>query len=251
MGDMIAIAGKGGVGKSTFAALLIRSLLKKGGPVLAVDADPNSNLPAMLGMKAETTIGSILEEFQSEKLKIPAGMTKQSWLETRLNRAIIESRGLDLVVMGRPEGQGCYCAANTLLRDFLDRLRPNYQWIVADNEAGMEHLSRRTVGAIDRLVMISDATVKGLRTAANLLALILELKLAVKDKYLVVNCANGLEPRLLEMIANLGINFLGTIPQDKNIIAYDLEEKSLLGLPDDSAAIKASESIVENLANKV
>jgi CO dehydrogenase maturation factor len=252
MGRMIAVAGKGGVGKSTFACLAVRYFLGAGGgPVLAVDADPNSNIPAMLGLKHELTIGSVLEEFMSAKLTIPAGMTKQNWLEMRLNQAIVESKGLDLVAMGRPEGQGCYCSPNAVLRDFLDRLRGNYKLVVADNEAGMEHLSRRTAGRIDSLVMVSDPTMKGLRTVQNLLELTAGLKLEPTNKFLVINRAQNLDPKLQKIIDSLDLEFLGLIPEDKNILEYDLSEKSLLGLPENSPAVKFSTPILEKLANKV
>jgi len=251
MGQMIAIAGKGGVGKSTFSALAIRYLAQKGGPGLAVDADPNSTLPVMLGLKPQMTIGEVLEEFMSAKLKIPAGMSKQGWLDAKLNQAIVESKGLDLVVMGRPEGEGCYCSPNSVLKDFLDRLRGNYQWLVADNEAGMEHLSRRTAGKIDALVFVSDATVKGLRTVQNLVELAKELKLNEPKKFLVINRVDNLDPRLDELVKGLEVHFLGLIPEDPGIVQLDLEEKSLRGLPDSSPAVQAVNRLLENLLKKV
>jgi CO dehydrogenase maturation factor len=251
MSKLIAIAGKGGVGKSTFSSLAVRHLLKKGGPVLAVDADPNSNLPAMLGLQPEMTIGDVLEEFMSAKLKLPAGVTKQNWLEMRLNQAVVESKGLDLLVMGRPEGQGCYCSPNSVLRDFLDRMRENYKYVVVDNEAGMEHLSRRTAGKIDTLVMVSDATVKGLRTVENLLELAQELKLELARKCLVIDRASELDPKLVRIIKGLDLEFLGTIPDDENISEFDLSEKPLLGLPENSPSVAASGKILENLVDQV
>jgi len=251
MGDLIAVAGKGGVGKSTFSALLVRYLLKKGEkPLLVVDADPNFNLPAMLGIKPEETIGQVLEEFMGAKLTIPQGMSKQSFLELRLNQAVAEGKSFDLVVMGRPEGPGCYCSANAVLRDFLDRMRDNYKWIVVDNQAGMEHLSRRTEGKINYLLIVSDATVKGLRTVGNLLELVEELKLDVDKKYLVVNRANNLAPRLLDIIGKYDLIYLGSIPEDSLVIEFDLEEKSLLQLPDSSSAVKSSEQLLDKVFNQ-
>jgi len=250
MKELIAIAGKGGVGKSTFSALAIRYLLEKGGPILAVDADPNSNLPIMLGLKPEETIGQVLEDFMSAKLTLPEGMSKQQWLKLRLNQAITESKGIDLIVMGRPEGPGCYCSANAVLRDFLDQLRGNYQWIVVDNEAGMEHLSRRAEGRIDQLVLVSDATVKGIRTAGNILELIEELKLEVRERYLVINRAEKIPPALKDMIKELKIEFLGLIPEDKLIMDYDLKQLSLLNLPESSPAVQAEKEILERMLKK-
>jgi len=254
MAELIAVAGKGGVGKSTFSALTIRYLLKNFRPILAVDADPNSNLPVMLGLTPSETIGTVMEDFMSSKLKIPSGMSKQSWLLLRLSQAVAEGKGLDLIVMGRPEGTGCYCSANTVLRDFLDRMRENYQWVVVDNEAGMEHLSRRTEGKIDYLFIVSDPTVKGLRTVNHLMTLVSELKLELKEKFLIVNRASELEPKLKEWAGKSGAKFLGTIPEDMVINDYDLEEKPLLSLPDSSSAVQAIEKLLEkafeNMAQK-
>ncbi len=244
MSQLIAIAGKGGVGKSTFSALLIRYLLKVDRPILAVDADPNSTLPVMLGLKPGQTIGEVLEEFMSSKLKIPAGMGKQAWLQLRLSQAVAEGKGLDLMVMGRPEGEGCYCSPNAVLREFLDRMRENYKWVVVDNEAGMEHLSRRTEGKIDYLFVVSDPTVKGIRTVKNVMDLIAELKLEIKAKYLVLNKAATMDPKLAGLIAGIGIEHLGELPEDARIGEYDLAEKSLLELPDPSPAVAASENIL-------
>ena len=251
MSKLIAIAGKGGVGKTTVAALAVKFFMQRQGPVLAVDADHNSNLPVSLGLKPEMTIGDVLEEFMSSKLKMPAGMTKQNWLEMRLNQAIVESKNLDLVAMGRPEGEGCYCSPNAVLRDFLDRLRNNYKWVVVDNEAGMEHLSRRTAGKIDCLVFVSDATIKGLRTVQSLLKLADGLKLASRKRFLVLNRCEKVEQKLQEIISGLGLEFLGVIPEDKNISEFDSDEKSLLLLPDNSPAVKASVELLEKVANQV
>jgi len=244
MSQLIAIAGKGGVGKSTFAALLIRYLLKTDRPILAVDADPNSTLPVMLGLKPGETIGEVLEQFMSAKLAMPAGMSKQAWLQLRLSQAVAEGKGLDLIVMGRPEGEGCYCSPNAVLREFLDRMRENYKWVVVDNEAGMEHLSRRTEGKIDYLFVVSDPTVKGLRTVNKVMELIAELKLEPKAKYLVLNKARELDPRLAALSASTGAEYLGAVPEDELIGESDLEEKSLLALPDDSAAVSACEKFL-------
>lgn len=249
MADLIAVAGKGGVGKTTFSALLIRYLLPRAQPLLAVDADPNSNLPTLLGLKPQETIGQILEEFMSAKLKIPDGMSKQSWLELRISQAVVETKGLDLIVMGRPEGTGCYCSPNAVLREFLDKMRSNYKYVIVDNEAGMEHLSRRTEGKIDYLFLISDPTVKGLRTISNLLQLVDELKLEPKKKYLILNRATSPQGKVKQMIEKIQIDFLGVIPEDQNIIEYDLEEKSLLDLPDSSIAFQACAGLLKRVFN--
>jgi len=165
----IAVAGKGGSGKTSIAGLIIRYLNKKGrGPILAVDADPNANLGESLGFSIRQTVGSIIASFNEEKINIPQGMTKEAYLEFKLNNVIIESKGLDLVTMGRGEGPECYCYPNLILRKFVDALSQNYAYLVMDNEAGMEHLSRRTTQNIDVLIIISDHSVKGIRTIARI-----------------------------------------------------------------------------------
>jgi CO dehydrogenase maturation factor len=245
MSQILAVAGKGGTGKTTFAALLIRHLLRSGrGPLLAVDADPDANLGVMVGHRAEKTVGQVLQEFLEQKMNIPQGMPKQQWIELQLNAAISESKGLDFIAMGRPEGPGCYCSANAVLRDFLERLSENYPSVVVDNEAGMEHLSRRTAGKIDQLFMISDPSVKGLRTVVSLLELIDELKLNPEHKFLVLCRAGRLDPRLETQIRELKVDYLGAVPEDPQIVEFDLNERSLLELPDDAPAVQAVAKIM-------
>jgi len=158
----IAVAGKGGSGKTTVASLVIRYLLRKGsGPILAVDADPNANLGDSLGFRVKETVGSVIAAFNDEKINIPPGMTKENYLEYRLNQALVEGRELDLVAMGRGEGPECYCYPNLILRKFTDKLASNYAYLVMDNEAGLEHLSRRTTQNVDELLMVSNHSVKG------------------------------------------------------------------------------------------
>ena len=245
MNRIIAVAGKGGTGKTTLAALILRHLVRAGqGPFLAVDADPDANLGVMLGRRPERSVGQVLQDFLEQKLNIPQGLPKQSYLELQLHAAISEGKNLDLVEMGRPEGPGCYCSANAVLRDFLERLSDNYRAVVVDNEAGMEHLSRRTAGRIDQLFMVSDPSVKGLRTVSSLLELIDELKLNPEKKYLVLCRASHLDPRLQAQVTKLGVEYLGEVPEDPNVVEYDLSERSLLELPDDSPAVLAVAKIM-------
>jgi CO dehydrogenase maturation factor len=245
--QVIAVAGKGGTGKTTVASLLIRGLSQESGPILAVDADPNSNLPVTLGLEPEETIGGVLEEFHGSKLKIPQGISKQAYLEMRLHQAVVESKGMDFLVMGRQEGPGCYCSANAVLRDFLEKLSENYLWVVVDNEAGMEHLSRRTESRINVLILVSDPTVKGIRTVKNLVDLVDELKLEIDHKYLVVNRAESLDKRLNPLVESLSIPFLGCIPDDPLLMEADLEEGPLLKLPEDSPAVRAVDEILAEI----
>src|SRR5512137_33583 len=161
MGMRIAVGGKGGVGKTTLAALIVRKLLAAGNtPILAVDADPNTNLPEAVGLPLKATVGSILAQFIDDKASLPPGMTKESYLQLKMHEAVSEGRGVDLVAMGRGEGPGCYCYPNLILRKFVEELSSNYPYVVIDNEAGMEHLSRRTSDRIDRMILVSDATLR-------------------------------------------------------------------------------------------
>ncbi len=241
MSFSIAVAGKGGSGKTSISSLIIRYLKKNNlEPILAIDADPNANLGESLGLGISKTLGSMLAGFQGEKLGIPAGMTKESYLELRLNEIIVESQGLDLVTMGRGEGPECYCYPNLILRKFIDRLADNYAFVVMDNEAGLEHLSRRTTQNIDQLLLVSNHSVKGVRTVARIKDLISELKLNVKRQSVVINMVpDGLDPAVSEELARLEIKVEAVIPLDGQVYEHDLKLKPLLELPDDSKAVKA------------
>ncbi len=245
----IAVAGKGGTGKTSVTSLVIRYLLKNDlGTVLAVDADPNSNLAENLGLEVRQTVGRILNEFQGEKLNIPAGMTKEAYLEYELNIAITESKSLDLITMGRGEGPECYCYPNVVIRKLIDDWSKNYAFTVMDNEAGLEHLSRRTTQNIDELLMISDHTVKGLRAVARVRDLVAELKLAVKRESVIINQVPGeIDPLLSEEMEKLGIVPTAIIPEDEELKRYDLEQKPLFDLPDTSVAVAAVNDLMDKL----
>ena len=245
----IAVAGKGGSGKTSIASLIIRYLIKSGArPILAVDADPNANLGESLGLGVKQTIGAIIASFNKEKINIPPGMTKEAYLEFKLNDAMVESKALDMVTMGRGEGAECYCYPNLLLRKFMDSLAGNYTYMVMDNEAGMEHLSRRTTYNIDELLLISDHSIKGVRTIARLRDLITELKLAVKRQSVIINFVPGeIDPLVRGELDRLGIEPTTTIPLDTQIYDYDLKSKPLLELPDTSPAVR----VIDNLMDKL
>ena len=249
MGYRIAVGGKGGVGKTTLAALIVRGLLKMGkGPVLVVDADPNTNLPEAVGMPSDATVGSILAGFIDEKASIPSGMTKEAYLQVKMHGAVAEGKGMDLVAMGRGEGPGCYCYPNLILRGFVEDLSGNYPYVVIDNEAGMEHLSRRTSETIDHMILVSDPSIRGLRSARRIHELIKELDLDVAKISLVVSRApDPLPAPLEEEIQACGIPLLGKIPPDKMIEEYDLAVRPLTELPDTSPAVAASERILHDL----
>lgn len=247
----IAVAGKGGTGKTSTTSLVIRYLIKNGsGPVLAIDADPNANLGESLGLRVERTVGLVLDSFQKAKMEIPPGMSKQTYLDYKLNEIIVESKGLDLVTMGRGEGPDCYCAPNLVLKNFTDSLAENYAYVVMDNEAGMEHLSRRTTQNIDGLLIISDHSVKGVRTIARIRDLVSELKLVVKRQLIIISSAPAkLDPLVTKELDRLGIDLTATIPRDEELYQYDLKLKSLLELPDTSKAVIAVNDLMANLLN--
>jgi CO dehydrogenase maturation factor len=245
----IAVAGKGGSGKTTVASLVIRYLLRKGsGPILAVDADPNANLGDSLGLRVKETVGSVIAAFNDEKINIPPGMTKENYLEYRLNQALVEGRELDLVAMGRGEGPECYCYPNLILRKFADKLAGNYAYLVMDNEAGLEHLSRRTTQNVDELLMVSNHSVKGVRAVARVAELVAELKLRVKRQSVIVNLAPPeLSPLVRGELSRLKLEPAATIPSDDEVYQYDLELKSLLDLPDSSPAVMAVSDLMARL----
>lgn len=245
----IAVAGKGGSGKTSIASLVIRYFKNTGsGPILAVDADPNANLGESLGFDIKQTVGMILYDFQREKIKIPPGMTKEVYLEYKLNEAVVETKGLDLLTMGRGEGADCYCYPNLVLRKFVDNLSENYTYMVMDNEAGMEHLSRGTTQGVDELLIISDHSVKGVRTVARIINLVSELKLSVRRQSVVINFVPAeLDPLVVEELNRWGINPTAIIPFDKEVYQYDLKLKPLLDLPDNSQAVRAVNALMAKL----
>jgi CO dehydrogenase maturation factor len=232
----IAIAGKGGTGKTTLAALLCELLSQKG-VVLAIDADPSSNLHLTLGMDMTCTVGSAREDLLTEVKSgtFPAGMAKQDYLDLRIQESLVEGKQIDLLAMGRPEGPGCYCAANNMIRVALDRIEGNYDFIVIDNEAGMEHISRQTTQDVDVLLLVSDATVRGVVTAARMKELIGEIRTTVGQVALVVNrSADGLSPEVGKLITESGLDLISVIPQDAAVEAADREGRPLSSLPADS-----------------
>ncbi len=249
MSIAIGISGKGGVGKTTFAALSVMHLVRNGlKPVLAVDADPNSNLHMMLGVDLPFTIGAVREEM-SEKIQrgeLPAGMSKQDMLEMQIEQALVETPDFDLISMGRPEGPGCYCAINNMLRLFLDRLSARYKFVVIDNEAGMEHLSRRTTRSVDFMFIISDPSSRGLETAARIKDLAVDMRLNVGRFLLVVSrVPEDLDLELEKIIENSSMEFAGLIPDDPLITNLDASGHSLKSLDKESVALGAVGKILD------
>ncbi len=243
----IALAGKGGTGKTTLAGMLIDYLVKKGkSPVLAVDADANANLNEVLGLKVTETLGNAREEMK--KGVVPGGMTKNIFMEMKLEQAIVDADGFDLVVMGQPEGQGCYCAANTLLTGFLERLTGNYPYMVTDNEAGMEHISRLTTSDVDILLIVSDTSRRGIQAAVRINELVQKLNIGVGKSYLVINQTREAPAEsVLAMLKKEGLTLAGTVPADDMVYRYDLDGKPTVAIPDDNAAVRAAFDIFDTI----
>lgn len=248
MTTTIAVAGKGGVGKTTLTGLLIRHLRQNHlGSILAIDADPSSNLHLVLGMPLTKSVGDIREDARTD---VPQGMARQEWLDYTIRTAIEEGDGLDLLAMGRPEGQGCYCAANHLLRNIVDGICKTYAYVVMDNEAGMEHLSRRTTRDVDHLLLVSDASLRGLVAAEAMLALSRELEVHVGKTHLIINRVNGELPAPFRAkIDSLGVPLLATVPYDAQLVAFDSDGRPLAELPDDAPTSRAVSEIAQRLFN--
>lgn len=247
MAFTIALAGKGGTGKTTIAALLVRALRELGArSVLAVDADPNACLHEALGLEVERSVGEITEEMLGlADDNRPGGMDKETWLELNVNRYVVESTECDLLSMGRPEGSGCYCYANNLVRGCMDDLSRSYEYVIMDNEAGLEHLSRRTTRNVDLLLVVADPSLRGIRTAGTLNELADELEIAVGARYLIVDRTQGpLDPVLLEAAEAAGMPVLGTVPGDEGVTRCDLIGAGLFDLPDDSPSLAAVREMV-------
>jgi len=247
MSKIIAFAGKGGVGKTTVASLVVRHLSSTGRtPILAVDADPNSNLGETMGMNVTSTVGDIRENFMKDPQGIPSGMDKTIYIESLMNQAIIETRNFDLLVMGRQEGQGCYCMVNNILNSFTEDLSSSYKYMVVDNEAGMEHLSRRTSGKIDMLYLVTDYSLRGLRAVRRIHEMLDGLKLSVKKMGIVVTRGpEKLSDVFLKEANEIGIPVLGIIPNDPALLEFDMEKKSLLELPESALSVLAVGNIMD------
>ncbi len=235
MAFTIGVAGKGGVGKTTIAGLIARLLVERHeGPVLAIDADPNTNFHQVLGLSVEQTIGELREDTLKKIKDLPPGISKDQYLQYGLQQCLVESNGIDLLAMGRGEGPFCYCAVNHVLRRYMDLLSKNYKYVVLDNEAGLEHLSRRTTQDIDVLLMISDSNPVALQAAARINKLADELKLHIGKRFLVLNHLSDVAqsgPRmeaLMDRIAQMGLTLIGEIPRDETLLRLSLEGEPLV-----------------------
>ena len=248
----IAVAGKGGVGKTTTCGMLIDLLCQKGnGPVLVVDADANSNLNEVLGVEVETSLGAIREEMAQAELKgtIPSGMTKADYAEFKFNSAIIEEDDFDMLVMGRTQGKGCYCFVNGVLKTQVDKYAQNYRYIVMDNEAGLEHVARGTLPHVDTMLLISDCSRRGIQAAARVAEMVEEMELKPGKMGLIVNRApeGKLEQGVMEEIEKHGLELLGVLPQDEAVYRCDCDGQPSAKLPLSNPVKAALKGIVEKL----
>ncbi len=242
MAYTIAVAGKGGTGKTTISGLIVDYLSKLGkGPVLAVDADANSNLNEVLGVEVEATLGELREEIAKGQEDIPAGMAKQEYAEFKFSEALAEMDGYDLLVMGRDQGQGCYCFVNGLLQTQIMKYAGRYAYMVVDNEAGMEHISRGILPQVDVILLVSDCSTRGIQAVGRIKELIGSLGLKYKKLGLVVNLAPSgeLAEGIKAEIKKHGLELIAVIPRDEAVYSYDSAGRPLVQLPQDSAVKKA------------
>ena len=250
MPKVIAMAGKGGTGKTTISALLISYLLHNNlTPVLAVDADANANLNELLELDVDLTLGEIRRDLKGD---IPAHITRDQFMEMKVHQALIESKGYDLLVMGQPDGPGCYCAANQHLAMTMDKLAENYHYILVDNEAGMEHLSRMNLRSIDLLLVISDPSARGILTAKRISELTKPLKIEIKEKYLIVNrtpdpLPDALLNKIKETTENTDLPLAGILSSSDQLIEQELSGKSYLNLTEDDAIIRQAYEIFSKI----
>ena len=249
MGGRIAIAGKGGVGKSTIAALLVRALHERTGKVvMAVDADPNSNLGEKLGVKVERTIGDMREDLLKNADEVPVGQSKQEFVRYQMQLATIEGSSFDLLTMGRPEGPGCYCFINNILRTFIDQAMDKYDHIVIDNEAGLEHLSRRTTKSMDAFLVVSDNTKLGVETAERVLNLAQNMGIEIGRPTLVLNkVSSDVHPIVKDIVHASSFGHVVVLPFDREVEEASVEGKSLMELPEANALYQSVKRLASEL----
>ena len=248
----IAVAGKGGVGKTTTCGMIIDYLCKKDrGPVLVVDADANANLNEVLGVELETSLGQIREEMAQAELKktIPAGMTKGDFAEMKFSQALIEEDDFDMLVMGRTQGEGCYCYVNSMLKRQMDKYVPNYAYVVMDNEAGLEHVARGTLPHVDTMLLISDCSRRGIQAAARIAQMVEEMALNPGQMGLIVNRAPGgvLDAGILAEIEQHGLKLFGVLPHDEAVYRCDCDGEPSSQLPESDPMKAALKGIMQSV----
>jgi CO dehydrogenase maturation factor len=251
LGKVIAITGKGGTGKTAVTAMLIRYLVKNSGKkyqTLVIDADPDANLSDALGVQTGKTIGDMREFMQQSRFTTSPDTDKQVLFESKLFEILLEEEGYDLLVMGKPEGSGCYCFVNNLLRGIMDKTTANYDLIIIDTPAGLEHFSRKTIPDLDDLIVVTDESKRGLTTGERIRDTAREIELQYKNLYVIVNkLTAGRKDQVLENAKGIGLNVIGTIPYDETLAKFDLVGDPLMGLPDDSSAVQEMMQVVGKL----
>lgn len=253
MTHTIAIAGKGGVGKTTICGMIVDYLCRSGkAPILVVDADANSNLNEVLGVEVETTLGDIREEMaQAEKRgdTVPAGMTKADYAEYRFGEALIEEDDFDMLVMGRTQGKGCYCFVNGILQTQLKKYAGRYRYMVIDNEAGMEYIARGTLPHIDTLLLVSDSSRRGIQAVGRIAQMVGDLGLNPGQMKLIVNRApeKTLTAGVTEEIEKHGLELIGVLPQDEAVYEADCDGKPSAHVSDDAPIKQALAEIIKKL----
>ncbi len=248
----IAVAGKGGVGKTTTCGMIIDYLCaKKDGPVLVVDADANANLNEVLGVEVETSLGAIREEMAQAELRgtLPAGMTKADYADFKFSSAIIEEDDFDMLVMGRTQGKGCYCYVNGVLKTQVDKYAKNYRYVVMDNEAGLEHVARGTLPKVDTMLLISDCSRRGIQAAARVAEIVEQMAINPTRMGLIVNRAPGgvLDEGVKEEIAKPGLELLGVLPQDDSVYRCDCDGEPSAKLPENNPVKTGVKAIMQSI----
>ena len=251
MGKVIAVTGKGGTGKTAVTAMLIRHLVKNCGNkyrMLVIDADADANLADALGVTVGKTIGDMREFMQQARFTTSPDTDKQVLFESKLFEILLEEEGYDLLVMGKPEGSGCYCFVNNLLRGVMDKTTANYDRIIIDTPAGLEHFSRKTIPDLDDLIVVTDESRRGLTTGERIRDTAREIDLKYKNLYVVVNKVTpGRRDAVLENARGIGLEVIGTVPYDETLAKFDLVGDPLMGLPDDSPAVQEIVQVVGKL----
>lgn len=253
MSYLIAVTGKGGVGKTTISSLIIKQLIENNfEPVLAIDADPNSCLDAALGVKVTKTIGNAREEVKQETQNGLTGISKQELLQLKISESLVEATGFDLIAMGRPEGAGCYCYANNVLKSVIMQISDEYPYVVLDNEAGLENLSRRIVQKVDVLILVSDPSNSGMETLNRLYSLANEMKIEYKKLLLIVNRLRGDQmPSKAEQVkAFTKADEIIGLPDDLEIASYAENNQSVFGLSVNNVVVRKIDEIVKNMSFK-
>jgi CO dehydrogenase maturation factor len=251
LGKVIAVTGKGGTGKTAVTAMLIRHLLKDSARkyrILAIDADPDANLADAMGVTVGKTIGDMREFMQQSRYTTSPDTDKQALFESKLFEILAEEEGYDLLVMGKPEGSGCYCFVNNLLRGIMDKTVSDYDLTIIDTPAGLEHLSRKTIPDLDILVVVTDESRRGLTTAERIRDLAGEIEFRYKELYVVVNkVTTERKKQVLENARGVGLKVIGTIPYDELLAKFDLVGDPLIGLPDDTPAVVEMKGVVKEI----